>query len=137
VHEGTLESFEGSVNPQTGTVRVRGRFPNPGQVLLPGMFARVRMNFGPPRAVLEVPEEAILSDQGKRYVLVVNDRNVAERRPVSLGPTENGMRIVEKGLGAEDWVVIAGLAQVQPGDPVQPRKQAMPKRPEPVRDQGR
>ena len=91
------------------------------------MFTRVRMTFGPPRAVLEVPEEAILSDQGKKYVLVVNDRSVAERRAVTLGPTDNGMRIIEKGLGAEDWVVTAGLVGIHPGERVDPWKKATPK----------
>jgi RND family efflux transporter MFP subunit len=127
-HEGTVDSVEDRVDPQSGTVRVRGRFPNPGRLLLPGMFARVRMTFGPPRAVLAVPEEAILSDQGKKYVLVVNDHSVAERRAVTLGPADNGMRIVEKGLRGEDWVVIAGPADLHPGDPVEPRKKALPKR---------
>jgi multidrug efflux system membrane fusion protein len=135
-HEGTLEGFEDRVSPQSGTVRVRGSFANPDKVLLPGMFARVRLTFGPPRAVLEVPEEAILTDRGKAYVLVVNDRNIAERRAVTLGPTDNGRRIVEKGLRGEDWVVIAGLADVHPGDSVEPRKKAVPKRSDPVRDQG-
>ncbi len=135
-HEGTLESFEDHLNPQSGTVRVRGSLANLGRLLLPGMFVRVRMTFGPPRAVLEVPEEAILSDQGKKYVLVVNDSNVAERRAVTLGPADNGLRIVEKGLRAEDWVVISGLADIHPGDRVEPRKKAMPKRSDPARDQG-
>jgi RND family efflux transporter MFP subunit len=135
-HEGTLESFEDRVSPQTGTMRVRGSFPNPGRLLLPGMFVRVHMTFGPPRAVLEVPEEAILSDQGKKYVLVVNHGKVAERRAVTLGPADNGMRIVEKGLREEDWVVITGLADIHPSDPVEPRKKATPKRSDPARDQG-
>jgi multidrug efflux system membrane fusion protein len=127
-HEGTLESFENRVNPQTGMVRVRGRFPNPGQLLLPGMFAGVRMTFGPPRAVLEIPEEAILSDQGKKYVLVLGKGNIAQRREVTLGQADNGMRIIEKGLGAEEWVVTTGLANIHPGDAVLPRKKAVPAR---------
>jgi RND family efflux transporter MFP subunit len=127
-HEGTLEGVEDHVSPETGTGRVHGSFPNTGHQLLPGMFARVRMTLGPPRAVLEVPEEAILSDQGNKYVLVVNDRNVAERRAVIMGWADNGMRIIEKGLGAEDWVVVAGLGALHPGDPVEPRKKARPER---------
>jgi multidrug efflux pump subunit AcrA (membrane-fusion protein) len=63
------------------------------------------MTFGPPRAVLVVSEEAILTDQGRKYVLVVNDRNVAERRPVTLGQLDKDMRTIEKRLGAEEWVV--------------------------------
>jgi RND family efflux transporter MFP subunit len=134
-HEGTLESFEDRVSPQTGTIRVRGSSPNPGRLLLPGMFVRVHMTFGPPRAVLVVPEEAILSDQGKKYVLVVNQGKVTERRAVTLGPADNGMRIVEQGLREEDWVVITGLADIHPGDPVEPRKEAAPKRSDPAPEQ--
>jgi RND family efflux transporter MFP subunit len=127
-HEGTLESFEGHVNPRTGTVGVRGTFPNPGQLLLPGMFARVRMTLGPLRAVLEVPEQAVLSDQGKKYVLVVNDRNIAERREISQGALDNGMSIVENGLHEEDLVVVGGHQRLRPGDTVEPEKHATPKR---------
>jgi multidrug efflux system membrane fusion protein len=135
-HEGTLESIEDRFSPQSGTVRVRGRFPNPDRLLLPGMFARVRMTLGPPRAVLVLSDEAILSEQGMKYVLVVNNRNVAERRAVTLGPAEKGMRIIDKGLGAEDWVVIAGQAGIRPGDPVEPRKKATPEPSDPGRERG-
>jgi RND family efflux transporter MFP subunit len=134
--EGTLDSVEDHVSPQTGTVRVRGSFPNPGQLLLPGMFARVRMTFGKPQAVLEVPEEAVLTDQGKHYVLVVGKGNIAQRRAVTLGQADNGLRVIEKGLGVEDWVVITGLGSIHPGDPVQPRKKAAPRPSDPGPDRG-
>jgi multidrug efflux system membrane fusion protein len=127
-HEGTLDGFEDRVNTQTGMIRVRGIFPNPDQRLLPGMAAGVRMTLGPPRAVLEIPEEAILSDQGQKYVLVVGKGNIAQRRDVTPGQADDGMRIIDKGLGAEDWVVIAGLAKLRPGDKVETRKKAIPKR---------
>jgi RND family efflux transporter MFP subunit len=127
-HEGRLESFENTVNPGTGTVLVRGSFPNPEQLLLPGMFAQVRMTFGPPRAVLEVPVGAIQTEQHKNYVLVVGEGNIAERRHVTLGWADNGMRVIEKGLDAEDWVVITGLASIRPGDRIEPRKETTPKR---------
>ena len=127
-HEGTLESFADQFNPQTGTVRVRGSFPNPDLRLLPGMFARVRMTIGPARAVLEIPDAAILNDQGKKYVLVLDKGNVVGRRDVTLGWTDHDMRVVEKGLGAEDWVVTAELAKIRPGERVEPRKKEGPKR---------
>jgi multidrug efflux system membrane fusion protein len=117
-----------SVDPNTGTLRGRAVLPNAEGLLLPGMFVRVRMTVGPPRAVLEVPEAAILTDQDKKYVLVINDRNVAERRVVTLGSLDKDQRIIEKGLGAEDWVVIAGLHALHPGDSVEPRKKATPVR---------
>jgi RND family efflux transporter MFP subunit len=125
--EGTLESFEDHADPQSGTVRVHGSVPNPDRLLLPGMFARVQMTVGPPRAVLEVPRGAIQFDQNNglsRYVLVVNDCKVVERREVGLAPEEYGTRLIEKGLRPEDWVVVAGLEDVNPGDRVAPRKKA-------------
>src|SRR4029077_10961746 len=74
--EGVLASFESEFNPTTGTLGVHGVFPNPGGLLLPGMFVRVRMPLGGSRPVLEVPDAAVLSDQGRKYVLLVNDRGV-------------------------------------------------------------
>jgi RND family efflux transporter MFP subunit len=132
-----IDFVNNSVDPNTGTLRVRAVLPNAEGLLLPGMFVRVRMKFGPPRAVLVVPEAAILTDQGRKYVLVVNDRNVAERRPVTLGQLDKDMRIIEKGLGAEDLVVIAGLNALHPGDSVEPRKKAPPAREGASPDQGR
>jgi RND family efflux transporter MFP subunit len=134
-HEATLESFDSQLNAATGTMRVHGSIPNPDQRLPPGMFIRVRMTLGPPRAVLVVPEDAVLSDQGKKYVLVVNDRNLAERRAVTLGPTDNGMRIIEKGLRDEDWLIIADFAGIHPGEAVAPKKKTSPKRRDSDRDQ--
>ena len=128
--EGTLESFEdhvGAPRLRHGT-RAGVVLQNADRLLLPGMFARVRMTFGPPVPGLAVPEEAILTDQGKRYVLVVNERNVVERRDVTLGPINDGLRIVEKGLGNEDRVVIAGHQGVRPGETVEPREKVSSER---------
>jgi RND family efflux transporter MFP subunit len=123
-HEGTLASFAGKVDPDTGAVQVRGIVPNPGRRLMPGLFARVRVPFGKPRRVLEVPEEAVGSDQGKRHVWVVNDRNVVDRREVKVGPVEEKMRVIEEGLGADDWVVTGGTVGLRAGDRVEPRRPA-------------
>jgi multidrug efflux system membrane fusion protein len=126
--EGTLASFGDHIDTQSGTVPVRGSFPNPGQVLLPGMFARVRISFGLPRKVLVVPEESMLSDQGNNYVLVVGEDNIVQRRAVTQGSPDNAMRIIEKGVNTDDWVVIAGLAHLRPGARVAPEKTELPKR---------
>jgi RND family efflux transporter MFP subunit len=131
-----IDFVNNRVDPNVGTLRVRAVLPNAEGLLLPGMFVRVRMTLGPPRAVLEIPDEAILSDRGMKYVLVVNDRNVAERRAVTLGPIDKDMRIIAKGLRAEDWVVIAGLRGIHPGDSVEPRKKATPAREAASPDQG-
>jgi RND family efflux transporter MFP subunit len=126
--EGTLDSFEDRVTPE-GTVRVRGSFPNPDRLLLPGMMAHVRMIFGAPRPGLAVPEEAIRKDGGTPYVLVVNDRNVTERRTVTAGGFENGMYIIKTGLDEKDRVVIGGPRGARAGMLVEPQeKKEEPKR---------
>jgi RND family efflux transporter MFP subunit len=126
--EGTIESFEDRVNPAEGTVHVRGSFPNPDRLLLPGMFARARVTLGAPRQGLEIPGGAIYVEQGKQYVIVINDRNVTELRTVTVGREENGMRLIEKGLGEKDRVVIGVVRGGPAGVLVDPQeKKAEPK----------
>lgn len=125
-HEGLLVSFDDHFNPDTGTITVHGVFPDPGNLLLPGMSARVRVPFGKPAPVLEAAPEAIFTDQGKHYVWVVGNGNTAERREVRLGREDDGMRVVEEGLGPDDWVVVAGGANLRAGDKVEPCRAAIP-----------
>ncbi len=127
-HQGTLNGVDHQVNPQTGTIRVRGRFPNPGGLLLPGMSARARMSFGRPRPVLEVPEKAVARiSQGKNYVLVVNGHNVVEARDVRVGQADGDRRVIDQGLRADDWVIVSGAQGPRPGERVQPKRLASPK----------
>ena len=123
---GTLLRFDDTFDPQKGTIGVHGGIPNPDNLFLPGMFARVRVPFGKPAPALEVTEEAVFADQGKHYVWVVNDLGVAERREVRLGGEDGGMRVVEEGLGPDDWVVVAGGKDLHAGDKVEPCRAAMP-----------
>jgi Protein of unknown function (DUF1573) len=120
-HQGTLKSFDDKFDPATGTVQVQGSLPNPNRLFLPGMFVRVNMPFGSPQQVLVAPEEVVLSDQGKRYLLVVTDQDIVERRAVTLGAREGTMRIIEKGVSAEDWIVVGGLSKLMPGTRVKRR----------------
>ena len=86
-HRGVVDFMDNSVDPKTGTIRFRGVFPNGEKLLMPGMFARVRLPLGEPHKALLVDESAVLSEVGKSYVLVVGDKNVARRREVKLVPT--------------------------------------------------
>jgi multidrug efflux system membrane fusion protein len=124
VHEGTLDSFEDHIDMQSGTVSVRGSLANPDRLLLPGMFAKVRVTLGPPHRVLQVPEGTILSDQGQKCVPVVNNRNLVELRKVTLGRVENGLQAIEAGLREEDWVITSGFDHS--GDLVEPVKSRVP-----------
>ncbi|MCK1541233.1 efflux RND transporter periplasmic adaptor subunit [Bradyrhizobium sp. 160] len=120
-HEGHLDYVSPTLNQSTGTLAVRGLVPNDKRVLLPGYFVRVRVPFDQEKTALLVPDTALGSDQGGRYLLVVNSDNVVEQRKVQIGPVDNGLRVIESGLKPEDRVVIAGLLRVIPGQKIDPQ----------------
>ena len=122
-HQGTLDYASPSVNPSTGTLAVRAAFQNPNRVLLPGYFVRVRVPVGEPQNALLVPDSAIGSDQGGRYVLVVDKDNVVEQRKVEIGPRVDERRVIESGLNPQDRVVVAGVLRAIPGQKVDPQMQ--------------
>jgi RND family efflux transporter MFP subunit len=120
--EGRLDFVELGVDPGTGTQQRRGIFLNKDHSLLPGMFVRVRIPLGSPAPQLLVNERAIGSDQRGPYVLVVDDKNIVERRAVELGIAHNGKRVVKRGLLASEWIVVNGLQRARPGAEVNPQK---------------
>jgi RND family efflux transporter MFP subunit len=120
-HEGRLDYVSPSLNQSTGTLAVRGLVPNDKRVLLPGYFVRVRVPYDQDKNALLVPDTALGSDQGGRYLLVVNGDNTVEQRKVQIGPLDGGLRVVESGLKADDRVVTAGLVRVIPGQKVDPQ----------------
>jgi len=120
-HDGRLDYVSPTINQSTGTLAVRGLVPNDKRVLLPGYFVRVRVPFTQEKDALLVPDTALGSDQGGRYLLVVNGDNVVEQRKVQVGPADNGLRVIETGLKPDDRVVIAGLLRVIPGQKIDPQ----------------
>lgn len=120
-HEGHLDYVAPTLNSSTGTLAVRGLVPNDKRVLLPGYFVRVRVPFTQEKNALLVPDTALGSDQGGRYLLVVGADNVVEQRKVQIGPVDNGLRVIEGGLKPDDRVVIAGLLRVIPGQKIDPQ----------------
>jgi RND family efflux transporter MFP subunit len=122
-HKGKLDYISPTINQSTGTLAVRGLVPNPERVLLPGFYVRVRVPFDKQDNALLVPDVAIGSDQAGRYVLVVNADNVVEQRKVTTGPLDDGLRVIESGLKADDRVVTAGLLRAIPGQKVDPQIQ--------------
>jgi RND family efflux transporter MFP subunit len=125
-HRGTIDFVDNQVNPRTGTLRLRGVFPNKDEILSPGLFARVRVPIGEPHRALLVTERAIDTDQGQKIVYVVNDKNVVATRPVRLGANHDGLRVIEDGLRPSDRVVVVGLQQIRPGAVVAPTLVEMP-----------
>lgn len=120
-HEGHLDYVAPTLNSSTGTLAVRGLVPNDKRVLLPGYFVRVRVPFTQEKDALLVPDTALGSDQGGRYLLVVGADNIVEQRKVQIGPVDNGLRVIEGGLKPDDRVVIAGLLRVIPGQKIDPQ----------------
>ncbi len=126
--QGYLDFAAISLTPTTGTLQLRGIFPNSDFKMLPGMFARVRAPIvGPAKEVLTVPEVAIGFDQLGTYVLVVDDKNIVQRRAIKTGVQTDGRRVIEEGLQGDEWVIIDGLLRAIPGRPVSPEKAAPPK----------
>jgi hypothetical protein len=116
-HSGITDFSSSQVDPDTGTLRVRGIFDNPGQLplLLPGLFARIRAPIAKRPDIPLVTERAIGFDQSGQYVLVVSAEKVVEKRSVTLGPTVDGLRVVESGVEAGELVVVNGLQRAREG----------------------
>lgn len=117
---GVLDFVDIAVLAGTGTVRCRAVLENPERLLMPGMFVRARLPFGDPRSALLVPERAIGTDQGNKFVYVVDDNNRVAIRPVSLGFLSEGLRVIDAGLSEADRVITSGLTRVRPGITVRP-----------------
>jgi membrane fusion protein, multidrug efflux system len=130
-HQGTVNFFNNQVNQSTGSILVRGVFPNPlpkggRRLLSPGMFVRIRLPIGQPHSALLITERALGSDQGLKYVYVLDAENKAQYRRVTTGaPDGDRLRIIEEGLKPDDWVVFGGLQQVRPRMTVTPERVAM------------
>jgi RND family efflux transporter MFP subunit len=122
-HRGTLDYASPTVSQSTGTLATRAILQNANRQLLPGYFVRVRIPRGEARTALLVPDVALGSDQGGRYVLVVNKENVVEQRKVEVGPLVDTMRVIENGLTGEDRVIVSGLLRAIPGQKVDPQTQ--------------
>jgi RND family efflux transporter MFP subunit len=125
-HQGTIDFEDNQVNPKTGTLRVRGVFPNKDELLSPGLFARVRVPIGRAHRALLVTDRAIETDQGQKVLDVVNDKNEVVTRPVRLGALHEGLREITEGLEAGERLIVSGLQQVRPGITVEPKLIDMP-----------
>jgi RND family efflux transporter MFP subunit len=119
LHRGRLDFFDNQVNPQTGTIRLRAVFENADRALVPGMFANLRLLAGPPERALLVPDVAVQSDQGYKYLYVANAESKVERRDVDIGRAHGPLRAVTKGLTPQERVIVNGLIMLRPGAKVE------------------
>jgi RND family efflux transporter MFP subunit len=121
-HPGNIDFADTRVDRDTGTIEIRAVFANSDHVIVPGLFARVRVPFTRGRALL-IPDVAVGADQGGRFVLTVDAQNVVQYRRVELGALlDGGLRVIPSGLSKDDWVVVNGLQRTRPGATVQPKR---------------
>jgi RND family efflux transporter MFP subunit len=123
---GTINFVDNRVDAKTGTLSVRGVFPNKDEALAPGYFARVRVPISPPHNALLVGERALDNDQGQKILYVVNGKNEVVSRPARLGQMHQGLRAIEDGLKPGERVIVNGLQQVRAGATVEPQLVPMP-----------
>lgn len=122
-HIGTFDYAAPTIDSSTGTLAARGILANKDRLLLPGYFARVRIPIETQPEALLVPDTALGSDQGGRYLLVVTKDDTVERRTVQVGPLVNEMRVIDSGLKPDDRIVVAGVLRAVPGQKVDPQEQ--------------
>jgi RND family efflux transporter MFP subunit len=120
-HEGTFDFADNRLDRMSGTMRCRGIFPNPQRLLSPGNFARIRLPIGDPHPAILISEEALSSDQGQKFLYIVDGDNKVIYRRVEIGSLHDGLRVIKSGLTKEDRVIVDGLQQVKPGDQVRPK----------------
>jgi RND family efflux transporter MFP subunit len=129
-NQGVLDFADNRVDAGTGTIQVRGVVANPHSRFVPGSRVRVRIPFGDPYEATLVPDTAILTDQDKKYLFLLNEKNVVYRLDIKPGRLlDDGMRVVSAtGKGQEiklsDWVIVNGLQRARINNPVEPMDNA-------------
>jgi RND family efflux transporter MFP subunit len=120
---GELDFIDNHVDAATGTIQVRGVFPNPDRRILPGLFARIRIPVGATDSAMLVPESSIGRDQQGRFLLVADPSNITEYRPVKAGELVGDLRVIESGLNGDERIIVNGLQMARPGGPVTPQEE--------------
>jgi len=121
-HEGYLDFSASTVDTSTGTLLLRGVFPNTDGRLLPGQFTKVRLPLGKKKLAILIPASTVQYDQLGTYVLLVNGKDIVERRNVTTGAQRDFFYTIDKGLKGDEWVVTTGVLKAVPGKPVTPER---------------
>ncbi|MDH3666205.1 MAG: efflux RND transporter periplasmic adaptor subunit [Paracoccaceae bacterium] len=117
-HEGVMEFVNNELDPNSGTMTGRAVIANETGFLVPGTFGRIRLPGSGPYEAMLIPEEAVLSDQARKIVLVVDGEGKVGQRQVTVGPMYQGLRVVRDGLKPDDKVIVAGVQRARAGQSV-------------------
>lgn len=120
-YEGTIHSFDNTINTATGTIRARALFKNEDGALLPGMFVSVRMGGPVAEKKILIPEDIVGTDQDRKFVYVVGPDNKVQYREVKLGATMDGRRVVLSGVKAGENIITEGILRIRPDMMVDPQ----------------
>jgi RND family efflux transporter MFP subunit len=121
-HDGHMDFLDNRLDVSTGTLRSRAVIPNHDLSILPGQFGRVRLIGSAPYEALLLPDTAIATDQSRKIVFVVKADDTVEARAVTLGPLDNGLRVIREGLKPDDRVIVDGLQRARVGAKVSPHE---------------
>ncbi|MDO9381695.1 MAG: efflux RND transporter periplasmic adaptor subunit [Hyphomicrobiaceae bacterium] len=121
-HEGKIDFVDNAIDQSSGTIRGRAEFANPEGRLTPGMFGRIQLAVSAPAEALLVPDNAVATEQVRKFVYTVGADNVAMPKYVTLGALVGGLRVITAGLDANDSVIVNGLMRVRPGAKVSPQQ---------------
>ena len=119
-HPGRINFADRALDPTTGTFTLRAEFANPNHELVPGLFARIRVTAETRLSAIVVPDRAVQQQLGRYFVTAVGDGDVAEARPVTLGPRVGNKWVVDEGLAVGDRIVVEGVQKARPGTPLKP-----------------
>ena len=118
-HQGKVDFLDNQLTPSTGTIRMRAVLDNAQRLFTPGLFARVRLPGSAEFSAMLIDDKAVLTDQDRKYVYIVDKDGKAQRRDITPGRLAAGLRIVQQGLNPGDKVIVDGLQKVfMPGMPV-------------------
>lgn len=126
VHQGKMDFVDNVIDRSSGTIRGRAVLANPNGVFTPGMFGRVRVPGSPPYEAQLLPDAAIGSEQVRKFVLVVDNENIARTKYVTLGQLAGDLRVIKDGLAPEDRVIVNGLIRARAGAKVTPQDEGAP-----------
>jgi RND family efflux transporter MFP subunit len=122
---GRMDFVDNALNPNSGTIRGRAIFNNPGNFLSPGVFGRLRLLGSAEYEALLIPDEAIVSDQSDKIVMTVDKDGKVVPKKVTLGPIIDGLRVIRTGIGPSDKIIINGIQRARPGATVKPEQTAI------------
>ena len=114
-HSGTLDFVDNQIDPNSGTIVARAVLPNPDRFFVPGTFGRIRLPGSGEFEALLIPDQAVIADQARKIVMVVDAEGTVSPRPVTLGALHKGLRVVKGGLSPDDRVIVNGIQRARPG----------------------